>query len=173
MYPNVTKSSLNPTARSARCRMINWSFHKLSLLAEQLSLVHSSGILGVYKSCILIGLSLSLVIILLVIIISSPVIFIIFIPLSIGNYFWRFLRRIFKVFKKELKVVTRSKLLNLGDTSELDNCQQLLDNLQVDGQLKLGLYKDSPCVFKILYLETVDCELVGFVEFFSRIGQEE
>jgi hypothetical protein len=147
--------------------MINWSFHKLSLIAQKLSLINSSGILGVYKSFILIGLLLSLSIIITTLVVSSPLIITLFIPLYILNFCTKSIKR---VFKKEYK--TRSKLLALGDTKELDACQELLEICQVEGQLKLGLFKDSPCVYKILYLEC-DSELIGFVEFFSRIGQEE
>lgn len=148
--------------------MINWTFHKLSRLADRLSLVNSSGILGVYKTFILLGLLISLFIIIVSLILSSPIIIALFLPL----YFLTFSFKLFKkLFKKQLK--TRTKLLNLGDTTELEACQQLLEICQVDGQLKLGLFKDSPCVYKILYLESDTSEVIGFIEFFSRIGEEE
>lgn len=140
-------------------------------MAEKLSLLNTSGILGVYKTFILVGIIISLSITIFSLVVSSPLIITLFLPL----YFLAFSFKTFKrLFKKEDKVSKfRTKLLTLGDTKELQACQELLEICQVDGDLKLGLFKDSPCVYKILYLESDNSELIGFVEFFSRIGEEE
>lgn len=152
-------------------KMINWSFHKLSVLAEKLSLINTCGLVGIYKTLILVGILISLSLTIFSLVMSSPLIITLFVPLYFLNIAFKFIQLIFKRNDKIQKFKT--KLLNLGDTMELQACQELLEILQVDGELKLGLFKDSPCVYKILYLESADSELIGFVEFFSRVGEEE
>ena len=153
--------------------MINWSFRKLSLVAETLSLQNSSGIVRVYKTLLLFGLILSVSLTIFVICVSSPIIIILFLPFCLINNSLKLLSRLFTREKMTVNKDYSIKLLKLGDTEALKACQELLEICQVDGQLKLGLFKDSPCHYKILYLQGNNGDLIGFVEFFSRVGEEE
>ena len=152
--------------------MINWSFLKLSQISHYLSQINSSGILGIYKLLILFGVILSVCFTLPMSIFLSPILLILLFPFYILNFSLKFF---YKKFPKEsiFKQDYNCKLLNLGDTKALEACQELLNICQIDGQLKLGLFKESPCHYKILCLENSAGDLIGFVEFFSKTGEEE